>query len=78
MKEAKADAIRDIIREELERARAFKAPDAWSNETFSTLTIHFADGSEPRALSIPYQPWENRTDISIPYRLVKVDDDAGR
>jgi hypothetical protein len=38
--------------------------------TVSTLTSHFAEGSNPRALAIPYQPFHNRTDISVPLKVV--------
>lgn len=60
--------VRRIVRQEMSYVRRDPYPVA-----YSVLTIHFAEGSDMGALSIPYKPWENQTDISVPYRVVKVD-----
>ncbi len=62
--------VRRIVRQEI--AWSHEQPDPYPL-TYSVLTIHFAEGSDMGALSIPYKPWENRTDISVPYRVVKAD-----
>jgi hypothetical protein len=66
----KAMKLRRIVREAVADAALTPGPYA---AHYSVLTIHFAEGGDMKALSIPYQPFENRTDVSIgEYRLVKV------
>jgi hypothetical protein len=40
---------------------------------YSVLTIRFAEGSEPLAVSIPYLPNHNRTEINLDLRVVKAE-----
>ena len=39
---------------------------AQTNPSLSTLTVHF----DNKAVSIPYQPWRPRTDVTLPGRWV--------
>ena len=71
----KREKVRTIIREELERAKAFSIPSEYPPH-YSILTVHFADGSEPQAVSIPYKPFENRADVHLPIRVVKEPSDV--
>jgi hypothetical protein len=66
------DRIRRRLRRELREAvrDATTATNPYRN-TYSVLTIHFAEGSKPAAISIPYSPFENRTDINLPLRVVE-------
>lgn len=54
-----------MVRREV-RAAAKQAIEArpyqWG---YSVLTIVFDEGSDPQALSVPYQPWENQTRINL-------------
>ena len=59
------DAIKGQVAEAVEWATA-----AYRN-TYSVLTIHFAEGSVPAAVSIPYQPFHNQTDLHLPILVVK-------
>ena len=73
MKKDKALAIaHEAAREAIELATIQNRE--YGDMTFSTLEIHFADGSDVPTLSIPYQRFANRASISIPYRLVKVEE----
>lgn len=38
--------------------------------TFHLLTVHFASGE---SVSIPYQPWNPRAEVSLPYRIDRED-----
>jgi hypothetical protein len=70
----KAAKLRRIVAEEMERViveGTLERPRYAG--TFNTLEIRFAPGSEPAALSIPYQPWDNRTEISVPLKVVQHD-----
>ena len=71
-KKEAAEVAREAAREAVDQF-TFETRE-YANVTFSTLTIHFAEGSDPRSLSIPYQRFANRAEVSVPYRLVKVEE----
>ncbi len=48
-------------------------PMARYRNTYNVLTITFAEGSEPRSISIPYQPFGSNTDLTLPYRLLPLE-----
>jgi hypothetical protein len=64
--------LRNIIAVTLAEVRSIPAE---YGPSYSVLTIRFAEGSDPQALSIPYKPWENRAEITVPLRVVEVGHD---
>lgn len=71
----KTKTLRAILREELEDVGVRLRVTAY-DPTYSILTIHFAPGSKPAALSIPYQRFDNRTEVSVPLRVVPGEQDV--
>jgi len=75
LRAAMKDALRSLAEEVVEEA--LEAPGGSMSRyrnTFSTLEIRFGPGSDPRALSIPYQPFGNRTDLDLSgFRLTSID-----
>ena len=63
------EAVQETIKSQVSDA-VRGATDQYQH-SYSVLTVHFAEGSTPAAVSIPYQPFHNRTDVHLPIRVVK-------